>query len=117
MQKVITTKNISTQYVTEVFCLFVFLQLADLILISIGVYRFGIEIEANPLIRNLMGHVGVLPSLASVKLISIFSGYVAYALASETLSARYALFISTITVAVFAVIPWTFILILTSGLF
>lgn len=43
------------------------LQIADGILTGVGVYHMGIDMEANPLLRMLMGIFGTVPTLVAAK--------------------------------------------------
>jgi hypothetical protein len=88
----------------------VFLQMADGLLTGIGVSHMGIEMEANPLLRMLMGIFGLVPTLIAVKAIAIsviailasLSGIVPWiTLAFRGMVALYTLV---------AVLPWSAIL-------
>lgn len=89
---------------------FSILQILDGWLTSIGIYRYGLEIEANPFLKEMMlnyGHVQVLMAIKMIAIITIafltfMSPRVAWIKSAlATLSAFY-LFL--------AIIPWTYML-------
>jgi hypothetical protein len=87
------------------FALFVAVQLADGILTSIGVARFGTGVEANPLLVHSMAAYGSWTTLAAAKIVAVLGGSVlhvyAYDLVLASLTAGY----------VFAtVLPWSLLL-------
>lgn len=49
----------------------IFLQALDGILTSIGISRWGVSVEGNPLLRKLMMEFGHIPTLSVVKFIAI----------------------------------------------
>jgi len=85
--------------------LFIAVQLADGILTSIGVARYGTGVEANPLLVHSMLSYGSWTTLVAAKIVAILGGSVlhvyAYDLVLATLTAGY----------VFAtVLPWSLLL-------
>lgn len=87
------------------------LQIADACLTWIGVTRFGIASEGNPLLQILMVHIGELPTLALVKITAIIAGFT---LASYTHRVRWvpkALGGVCCFYFFFAVLPWAYLLI------
>jgi len=92
--------------------LLILLQGLDGILTTIGVERFGVSAEGNPLIRNLMHEMGHLPALGLVKCLAvlIIIALMSYARKlpwiNNALGAIGAVYIFV------AIIPWTYILFL-----
>ncbi|HQH27418.1 MAG TPA: DUF5658 family protein [Oligoflexia bacterium] len=91
----------------SVLCLF---QLLDGLLTSIGVSRFGLEIEGNPWVRFLMQEYGCITALGTVKLFAVavvifltfFTNRIPWLnSAMGALSCAYLLM---------AILPWTYIL-------
>lgn len=86
------------------------LQILDGVLTSIGVSRFGVGMEGNPFLRQMMLEFGHIPTLAVLKLfaISIVLGLV---LLSRRLTWIPSALGAVSCVYLFAaVIPWTYIL-------
>lgn len=50
----------------------ILLQGLDGVLTTIGVERFGVSIEGNPIIRGLMQQIGHIPALGLVKCLAVF---------------------------------------------
>ena len=85
--------------------LFLSVQLADGILTSIGVARYGTGVEANPLLVHSMASYGSWTTLVAAKIVAILGGSVlhvyAYDFVLVALTAGY----------VFAtVLPWSLLL-------
>lgn len=86
------------------------LQALDGILTSVGVSRFGIDIEGNPFVRSLMMELGHIPALSLIKCLAVV------AIIALTFYARKIPWINNAMGAVSAVyifsaiIPWTYIL-------
>ena len=85
--------------------LFVLVQVADGVLTSIGIARFGLGIEANPLLVRTMAMFGSGTALIGAKTIAIVGGSVLHAYS-------YHLVLAALTVAyVFAtLLPWAILL-------
>jgi hypothetical protein len=85
--------------------LFVAVQLADGVLTSLGIARFGLGVEANPLLVRSMSLFGCGLSLAIAKTVAIAGGVVLHLYS-------YHLVLAMLTVGyVFAtVLPWALIL-------
>jgi di/tricarboxylate transporter len=87
------------------FALFAAVQLADAILTAIGVQRFGLAVEANPLISFTMQTFGVTTALATWKLLACVGGAVLY------LTGRHLeLALLTVISVLAAAVPWAWIL-------
>lgn len=90
--------------------LLIFLQALDGILTSVGVSRFGIAAEGNPILRHLMLEFGHLPILGAVKFLAILFiiglSYYAQRLVwvHRAMGAISCIYIFT------AILPWTYIL-------
>ena len=91
------------------------LQAADGILTSMGVSRYGISIEGNPLLRSLMLEFGYITTISCVKIVAVIFvlilGY--YARKRPWISGAMGA-ISCIYFFV-AILPWTYILFLSNG--
>lgn len=89
------------------------LQLVDGLFTSMGVERFGIAVEGNPLLRHLMAEFGHIPTLASLKILAVL------VIVALTLFARQLPWIKNALGAVScvylfaAIMPWTYILFLS----
>jgi len=85
--------------------LFVAVQLADGILTSNGVARYGTSVEANPLLVHSMLSYGSWTTLVAAKVVAILGGSVLHVY-------RYDLVLAGLTAAyVFAtVLPWSLLL-------
>lgn len=85
--------------------LFVAVQCADAVQTAHGIQRFGLGIEANPILSFYLATFGPTSTLIGAKLISVLGGTALY------LCARYvALVVLTITVVFSAVLPWALLL-------
>ena len=86
------------------------LQALDAYLTSLGVSRFGIEVEANPLIRHMMFSFGELPALAIVKCLA-FVAIISLVFLSQKLNwITRAMGVVAALYLFVAIIPWTYIL-------
>ncbi len=92
------------------------LQAMDGILTSIGVSRFGLHVEGNPLLRNLMELYGHAPALAITKGLAIFIVIFLTCLAHRVTWVKKALGALNCIYLFFAVLPWTYLLFFTPGL-
>lgn len=87
-----------------VIVVFLIAQLLDGMLTYLGVMTFGLS-EGNPLIAHYMHSMGVGPSLAMAKLVSVAGALVLHLLAFHRL-----LGVLTLLYLSLAVLPWTFVL-------
>lgn len=94
------------------FIAFNILSILDGGLTYIGVQRFGIFVEANPLIRWSMGAIGIVPALVGFKAASMLGvGWMYFTAPPE--QKRHVFWVLTLTVIVLmlvCVIPWIGIL-------
>lgn len=90
--------------------LLVLLQLIDGVLTAIGIFRFGVSIEGNPVLRHFMIEYGHIPTLAVLKLFAVL---VVCLLINASRRLRWvpgALGLVSLIYIITAVIPWTYIL-------
>jgi hypothetical protein len=88
-------------------------QAADGILTSLGISRFGIAMEGNPLLRQLMVEFGHIPTLAVVKILAILL-IIGLVIAARQFSwIRFALGGLTCFYMCAAILPWTYLLFFT----
>lgn len=87
------------------------IQILDGVLTAIGMHHFGTDMEANLLLRGLMSVIGYIPALIIVKSCCIgLTGMLCYQIPKITwLKPAFVAIIALYTV--FAVVPWTFILV------
>jgi len=86
------------------------LQAADGILTSMGISRFGIAMEGNPLLRSVMEQFGHVPTLAVLKLTAICV-IISLIYASAKISwVKNALGAVSAVYFFAAIMPWTYIL-------
>lgn len=86
------------------------MQVLDGVLTGFGMATYGTSMEGNILLRSLMHTIGYLPALFLVKSASI--GVIAF-LCSQALKVRWLKVAMRAVIAiylVFAVVPWTYIL-------
>lgn len=100
-----TTKDI---YVTGL--ILALLQIADGVLTAIGIFRFGVHAEGNPLLKSLMMTVGPVEALIIVKLIAISVIATLCMLATQISWVTKALKGMIVLYMCAAIIPWTAIL-------
>jgi hypothetical protein len=86
------------------------LQILDGIVTSIGISRFGVAMEGNPLLRTLMTEFGHIPALAFVKLLALFVVVFLTVNARRMPWVRNALGIVTLIYIFAAILPWIYIL-------
>ena len=86
------------------------LQVFDGLLTSVGVARYGTDVEGNPLIRGLMEQMGSLPALGLVKLLSIIIVLGLAYFAPRVPWIKGAMGAVTCFYLFAAIIPWTYIL-------
>ncbi len=108
-KQVVLKTTINPQVLNLAKCL-VILQIFDGILTSIGISRFGSDIEGNPFLRNLIENFGHIPVLASIKIIAVFFVFVL------AVNSKYVPWISSALRAICymyfftAIVPWIYIL-------
>ncbi len=86
------------------------LQLADGVLTSIGVSRFGVGIEGNPLLRVLMTEFGHVPTLAMLKSFALFVVFGLTLLGLRLPWVKSAMGALTCIYLFAAILPWTYLL-------
>ncbi len=90
--------------------LLIFLQTADGILTSVGISRFGLAAEGNPLLRHLMAEFGHVWTLAILKLVAILI-VVALVRTAQRLPWINGAIGAVSCIYIFAaIVPWTYIL-------
>lgn len=88
------------------------MQLVDALFTYMGVSRYGIYMEGNPLLRLLMQEFGVIMVLGSVKLTAIFSILLILYSSICVRWAPHALFAISAVYGFAALLPWSYILFL-----
>jgi hypothetical protein len=87
------------------------LQILDGVLTLTGMLTFGLGAEANPLLRGLMSHVGLVPALLATKLACIAVVVMLWSQAARIAWLPTALSLVAGVYAVGAVIPWSVLLV------
>lgn len=87
-----------------------FLQVLDGWMTSLGMTRFGVEMEGNLLLRDLMIQFGHVPTLTVIKLLSITLVMLLIVNSKRVPWIKGALGAMNCVYIVFAIIPWTYIL-------
>ena len=87
-----------------------FLQVLDGWMTSLGMSRFGIEMEGNLMLRELMFQFGHIPTLTVVKLFSISLIFLLIVNSKRVPWIKGALGAMNCVYIVFAIAPWTHIL-------
>jgi hypothetical protein len=83
------------------FALFAAVQVTDASLTAAGVSRFGVSMEANPLVAFYIDACGLMTGLFATKALAIAAGAILHA------SARYlALAVLTVIFVFAAIVPW-----------
>lgn len=85
-------------------------QALDGLFTSIGVSRYGVEVEGNPLLRHLMEEFGAIEALTIVKLVAIGIVVILTFLARKVTWIKGAMGAITCIYLLAAIIPWTYIL-------
>jgi hypothetical protein len=85
--------------------LFIAVQVADGILTAVGVARFGLGVEANPLLVHSIETVGASTALVAAKSIAIVSGSVLH-----LYSYHLALVLLTVAYVFATLLPWAMLL-------
>ena len=99
-----------TTQVLYVGLLLIALQTADGILTGIGINRFGIGVEGNPILRAMMHEFGHVPALASMKLLAIFIVLFLTILTKRLPWVKGAMGAVSCIYVFAAIIPWAYIL-------
>lgn len=86
------------------------LQILDGVLTCTGMFTFGLHAEANPFLRGLMGVVGIIPAVATTKLLCIAVIYALCAQANRISWLPSALTGVGCIYAAAAVLPWSWLL-------
>jgi hypothetical protein len=97
-------------------CVLALLQALDGVLTSLGVSRYGIAVEGNPLLRSLMEHFGHIPTLSLVKLIAISFVIVLSTYAKRLPWVQNAMGAISCIYLFTAILPWTYILFIQNHL-
>ncbi len=86
------------------------LQAADGFLTSLGISKFGISAEGNPLIRHLMYELGHIQALGLVKISAIFVVVALTVFARKMPWVNQAMGAISFLYIFAAIVPWTYIL-------
>jgi hypothetical protein len=86
------------------------LQALDGIFTSIGISRFGIDIEGNPLVRLLMEEYGQLMVLALLKALSVGSIVLLTCFTNRIVWLNSAMGMLNCAYLFMAILPWTYLL-------
>ena len=92
------------------FITLIFFQILDAIFTYQGVYRFGIEMEANPLIRYLMNIFGAFFAICLVKSLAVFCVLSIWSLSEKIKWIKSASKYLCLYYFFFAILPWTYLL-------
>lgn len=93
--------------------LLILLQVLDALLTFKGVHLFGLDAEGNPILRHLFDVVGPLYTLILAKIVASVFIVVLYYAAKVHRSAYFSLIVLNCIYLVFAICPWTLILLTT----
>lgn len=88
------------------------LQALDGVMTSLGISRFGLSVEGNPLVRSLMEQFGPLTALAGLKTLGVLSVIVLAFSARGLPWVKNAMGILSCFYFFIAILPWTYILLL-----
>ena len=86
------------------------LQALDGVLTTMGVHRFGVEVEANPVIRYLMISLGEIPALAMIKSLALIAIIILMYLGQKVNWIAKAMGAVAALYLFIAILPWTYIL-------
>ena len=86
------------------------LQAADGVLTSLGVRKFGIHVEANPVVRELIVSLGDVTALGLIKLLAIIVICFLVVLSRRVLWIRSAMGALSCVYLFGAVVPWIYLL-------
>jgi hypothetical protein len=101
-------QEVSTRYI---FLFLVVLQVLDALLTYRGVSMFGMEMEANPLIRILIERFGSFFGLFLVKSIAVLAVFYLWTLRERVSWIPVATKILSAYYVFFAILPWTYLFI------
>ena len=88
----------------------IFLQVMDGLLTCIGMSRYGLEMEGNPIVRDIMAEFGFAPTLALLKLTCVLA-IITLTVRAKNVPWIKGAFGAVSFVYVFAaIIPWSYIL-------
>lgn len=104
------SESVLGQYTPLIAASLIGLQLIDALLTGIGVSRFGIESEGNPMLRELMVNLGAIPALTIVKMLAICAIVIMASLVRRVRWVPHALLGTCCIYLAFAVIPWSYYL-------
>jgi uncharacterized membrane protein len=88
----------------------IFLQCVDGFLTSLGVRRFGLEIEGNPFLRYMMAEFGQLEALAVLKFAALLVVITLILISSYLPWVTRALGAVSFVYVFAAILPWTYLL-------
>lgn len=91
-------------------CFLASLQALDGIFTSIGINRYGLGIEGNPLLRVVMEEFGHIPTLAFLKLLAILIIVLLTVISARMPWVKGAMGAVSLVYLVAAIVPWTYIL-------
>lgn len=86
------------------------LQVLDGVFTSIGISRFGLQIEGNPILRYLMAEFGANPTLFALKAFAILIVVALGVISREVKWVRGAIAAVSLVYVFAAVLPWVYIL-------
>lgn len=86
------------------------LQAADGILTSLGISRYGIDAEGNPILRHLMYELGHIPALGLVKALAILTVIGLTCFAKKLPWVNQAMGAISCLYVFAAIVPWTYVL-------
>lgn len=88
----------------------IILQILDGLFTAIGVNRYGVAVEGNPIIRTLMDQFGAFPALAIIKIVAVLLVIFVTLQATKISWVRNVLGAASFTYLVAAVLPWGILL-------
>jgi sterol desaturase/sphingolipid hydroxylase (fatty acid hydroxylase superfamily) len=103
-------KNAPTREIIILGLILTILQISDGLLTGVGVGLFGTAAEGNPLLRCLMEHCGIMPTLFTAKTLAILSIYVVCRLSIKVRWANNAIRSLIAVYLLLAIAPWMSIL-------
>lgn len=96
----------------SLFTVLLLFQMFDAVLTYIGVLNFGIEMEGNPLIRSLMGAVGPLAAILTVKFFAVICVFCLWNLRGLVSWIPKAMLFLSLYYLFFAILPWSYLVFL-----
>ena len=103
-------RNAPTREIIILGLILAILQISDGLLTGVGVGLFGTAAEGNPLLRCLMEHCGVMPTLFTAKTLAILSIYIVCRLSIKVRWANSAIRSLIAVYLLLAIAPWMSIL-------